>query len=125
MARKERGLFRMIFRDFLNSVTPRISKRICVGEDYMGTKYYEITETKVSIHKKPNRYFVPKEKDDFEQELPAEWEAWLRGRRKVPPTVIEVMHLSLLYIIITVEYLLLSLNLSLPNFFTRSMKTIR
>lgn len=87
---KERGLFRIIFRDFIRSLTPKSIKHTCIGTDYNGTKYFEITQEIKSQHKKPNRYFVPVNKDDFEQEMPAEWEAWLRGRRKLPPTEEEV-----------------------------------
>lgn len=53
-----------------------LQNRIIQGADfinglyYIGTKYYEVTMKKVSNHKKLNRYFVPKEKDNFEQELP-------------------------------------------------------
>ncbi|XP_023244924.1 NADH dehydrogenase [ubiquinone] 1 alpha subcomplex assembly factor 2 isoform X2 [Copidosoma floridanum] len=86
---KERGLFVMIFKDFIRSITPKFPKHTLVGVDYFGTKYYEIERTE-SAHKKPNRYFVPKEKDNFEQEMPAEWEAWLRHRRRVAPTEEEV-----------------------------------
>lgn len=91
MAKRERGLFRIIFNEFLRSITPKIPKHTCVGEDYLGTKYYEIERIKTSIRNKPNRYFVPKDKENFEQEIPAEWEAWLRQRRKVAPTTNEVI----------------------------------
>lgn len=89
MAARETGLFRMIFKEFLKSITPKIPKKLHVGTDYMGTKYYEVI-TPDSIRRKSNRYFTPKDKDNFEQELPAEWEAWLRNRRKDPPTEAEV-----------------------------------
>ncbi|KAL7305294.1 hypothetical protein TKK_0002427 [Trichogramma kaykai] len=91
MAGKERRLMHIIFKHFFRSITPKIPKHNLVGEDYMGTKYYEVTNLKESIHKKSNRYFVPKEKNNFEQDLPAEWEAWLRKRRTDPPTEAEVM----------------------------------
>ncbi|KAJ8897028.1 hypothetical protein PR048_002374 [Dryococelus australis] len=41
-------------------------------------------------NRRRERWFTPKEKDNFEQEIPAEWEAWLRGRRKEPPQEEEV-----------------------------------
>lgn len=34
---------------------------------------------------------MPPVKEDFAQEMPAEWEAWLRGRRDGPPSEEEVM----------------------------------
>lgn len=61
-----------------------------VGEDYYGTKYYEKQNAVSTSRQKPARFFVPVNKDDFEQEMPAEWEAWLRFRRKEPPTAEEV-----------------------------------
>ncbi|XP_058808160.1 NADH dehydrogenase [ubiquinone] 1 alpha subcomplex assembly factor 2 [Phymastichus coffea] len=86
---KERGLFQLIFKEFIKSISPKFSKRVHVGTDYMGTKYYEV-HTPHSIRRKSNRYFEPANKEDFEQELPAEWEAWLRNRRREPPTEAEV-----------------------------------
>ena len=89
MAVKERGLFRIIFKAFFDSLTPNNRKPVLMGVDYLGTKYYEVPKIK-SIHNKINRYFVPIVKENFEQEIPAEWEAWLRNRRKEPPTEEEV-----------------------------------
>uniref|UniRef100_T1J4I5 Uncharacterized protein n=1 Tax=Strigamia maritima TaxID=126957 RepID=T1J4I5_STRMM len=37
-------------------------------------------------NKAASRLFEVMEKDKFDQEIPVEWEAWLRERRKVPPT---------------------------------------
>lgn len=90
MPGKERHLLRTIFRNFIDSITPNIRKPKLVGEDYYGTKYYEMANARNTSRQKPARYFEPVNKDDFEQEMPAEWEAWLRFRRKDPPTVEEV-----------------------------------
>lgn len=57
-----------------------------MGTDYFGNKYFEIPVNSVSARTRPSRWFEPPEKENFQQEMPAEWEAWLRGRRKVPPT---------------------------------------
>lgn len=54
------------------------------GTDYFGNKYYEIPASET--RRRGSRYFVPPDKENFEQERPAEWESWLRGRRKDPPT---------------------------------------
>ncbi|XP_012283464.1 NADH dehydrogenase [ubiquinone] 1 alpha subcomplex assembly factor 2 [Orussus abietinus] len=93
MAGRERGVFRLIFRDFFNSLktlySPRTNK--LVGEDFLGTKYYEQTVKKGGGRKKPARSFVTETEDDFDQEIPAEWEAWLRHRRAEPPTEEEVL----------------------------------
>ncbi|XP_076254069.1 NADH dehydrogenase [ubiquinone] 1 alpha subcomplex assembly factor 2 isoform X2 [Rhynchophorus ferrugineus] len=65
---------------------PRQFRGNHMGTDYFGNKYYEIPVNASSARSKPSRWFEPPEKDNFQQEMPAEWEAWLRGRRKVPPT---------------------------------------
>lgn len=87
MSGKERGLFRIILKKFIASFKPTRHKLI--GEDYYGTKYYEIENPK-SSRKNLVRYFEPVNKDDNTQELPVEWEAWLRYRRKDPPTREEI-----------------------------------
>lgn len=87
MSGKERGLFRIILKNFIASFKPTQHKLI--GEDYYGTKYYEI-ENPRSRRKNSSRYFVPVNKDDDTQEVPVEWEAWLRYRRKDPPSEEEI-----------------------------------
>lgn len=86
---KERGVFKILWNSFISSFKPRFARRKLIGEDYYGTKYYE-EEIRYSSRKRPPRYFVPVNKEDFEQELPAEWESWLRYRRKEPPTQEEI-----------------------------------
>lgn len=83
---KERRLILEVFRNFVASFKPRMSRRKLMGEDYLGTKYYEDPEAKAQ----KGRTFVPKDEENFEQELPAEWESWLRYRRQHPPTDEEV-----------------------------------
>ncbi|KOC59192.1 Mimitin, mitochondrial [Habropoda laboriosa] len=91
MPGKERSLFKMIFTSFINSLKPNIFRRPkLMGEDYYGTKYYEIPPSENVSRKYSARYFEPTNKTDFEQQLPAEWEAWLRHRRKHPPTKEEI-----------------------------------
>ena len=86
---KERGVLKIIWNSFVSSLKPRFARRKLIGEDYFGTKYYE-EDIRYSARKRPPRYFIPVNKEDFEQELPAEWEAWLRYRRKEPPTREEI-----------------------------------
>ncbi|KYM96096.1 PREDICTED: mimitin, mitochondrial isoform X2 [Cyphomyrmex costatus] len=86
---KERGVLKIMWNSFVSSLKPRFARRKLIGEDYYGTKYYE-EDIRYSARKRPPRSFVPVNKDDFEQELPAEWEAWLRYRRKEPPTREEI-----------------------------------
>lgn len=86
---KERGIFKLIWKNFIASLKPQYFRRKLVGEDFYGTKYYE-EEIRNSSRTRPPRYFVPVNKNDFEQEKPAEWESWLRYRRKDPPTREEI-----------------------------------
>lgn len=92
MAQKPtRDLLAIIARNFINSLKPRKTKGNLVGSDYFGNKYYEIPAEPSIGKRKASRWFEPVEKEDFEQEMPAEWEAWLRGRRSEPPQEEEVM----------------------------------
>ncbi|XP_015511110.1 NADH dehydrogenase [ubiquinone] 1 alpha subcomplex assembly factor 2 isoform X1 [Neodiprion lecontei] len=86
-----RGVFQTIWKHFIESVKPRRFRGDLVGTDHFGTKYYETPLHSTSSKKKPPRYFEPVNKDDFQQEVPAEWEAWLRYRRKEPPSDAEVL----------------------------------
>lgn len=82
---KERGLVMQVWRSFVASLKFKSSKARLVGEDYHGTKYYEDPAAT-----RRGRIFIPVDKENFEQEVPAEWEAWLRYRRREPPTTEEV-----------------------------------
>lgn len=86
-----RGIIRMILKNFINSLKPRQFRSTLIGSDYFGTKYYEIPADPSVGKRKASRWFEPKDKEDFSQEMPAEWESWLRGRRSQPPTEEEVM----------------------------------
>ncbi|XP_012261297.2 NADH dehydrogenase [ubiquinone] 1 alpha subcomplex assembly factor 2 [Athalia rosae] len=87
----QRGVFQTIFKHLINSFKPRRFTGDLVGSDYLGNKYYQHSQHATSEKKLPARYFVPKIEDNFEQEIPAEWEAWLRHRRKEPPAESEVL----------------------------------
>lgn len=86
-----RSILAMILRNFIQSLRPRKIRGDLVGTDYFGNKYFEIPANPQIGKRKPSRWFEPKLKDDFEQEIPAEWEAWLRGRRNMPPNEDEVL----------------------------------
>ncbi|GFG31900.1 hypothetical protein Cfor_02519 [Coptotermes formosanus] len=92
MAQKEgRSILAMILRNFLQSLKPRKIRGDLIGTDYFGNKYFEIPANPQIGKRKPSRWFEPNVKEDFDQEIPAEWEAWLRGRRDVPPREEEVL----------------------------------
>uniref|UniRef100_A0A8D8LRE2 NADH dehydrogenase [ubiquinone] 1 alpha subcomplex assembly factor 2 n=2 Tax=Cacopsylla melanoneura TaxID=428564 RepID=A0A8D8LRE2_9HEMI len=91
MARQGRGLFVEFFKDFVNSLRPKhVQKGNHMGTDYMGTKYFEIPADPQGGVRRSVRSFEPIVKDKFDQIVPPEWEAWLRGRRKQPPTEDEI-----------------------------------
>lgn len=87
----ERDLIKIIFRNFINSLRPRQLKGELRGTDYHGTKYFEIPKFASSGNTRRERWFEPVVKENFEQTIPAEWESWLRGRRREPPTEEEVL----------------------------------
>lgn len=77
-----RDIFKIIFQNFVNSFKPRQIRGDYIGEDYFGNKYYEIPPNPTIGKSKPSRWFEPpKDKEAFDNELTAEWEAWLRFRR--------------------------------------------
>lgn len=54
-----------------------------MGTDYFGNKYFEIPAQPQIGKRRAERWFEPSEKRDenFDRELTAEWESWLRHRR--------------------------------------------
>lgn len=89
-----RSILGKIFKNFINSfklVAPQHRSGKLIGTDYFGNKYFEIAANPELGRRRPSRWFEPVEKDDFQQEMPAEWEAWLRGRRKEPPQEEEIL----------------------------------
>lgn len=82
-----------------NDPTPKPSQIIpphlpgsLMGTDTFGNKYFEKAADPRVGRRKVSRYFVPLEKNAFDQEIAPEWESWLRGRRDDPPTVEEIQH---------------------------------
>jgi len=64
-----------------------------VGKDRFGNQFFEIPANPSIGKRKVARYFKPsgEELSNFDSQMPAEWESWLRGRRDVPPTEEELM----------------------------------
>lgn len=67
-----------------------------VGTDHLGNKYYYIPEQKTWTGRVVRmRRFVeasnPAEFEYLEGNIPSEWDAWIRGRRKDPPTIEELL----------------------------------
>ncbi|XP_059473661.1 NADH dehydrogenase [ubiquinone] 1 alpha subcomplex assembly factor 2 isoform X2 [Neocloeon triangulifer] len=87
----QRSILGSILKNFLNSfkIAAKPSGKL-VASDFIGNKYYEVPADPQGGKRRPTRWFDPATKDDFEQEIPAEWEAWLRNRRAEPPTEDEI-----------------------------------
>ncbi|GAA6106416.1 NADH dehydrogenase [ubiquinone] 1 alpha subcomplex assembly factor 2 isoform X1 [Tachysurus ichikawai] len=68
-----------------------------VGTDNLGNKYFYIPEQKTwtGRHVRARRFveaFNPTESEYLEGSIPSEWDAWIRGRRKDPPTIEELLN---------------------------------
>ncbi|XP_051509826.1 NADH dehydrogenase [ubiquinone] 1 alpha subcomplex assembly factor 2 [Myxocyprinus asiaticus] len=66
-----------------------------VGTDHFGNKYYNVPEQKTWTGRviRPRRLMEaanPKAFEYLEGSIPSEWDAWIRGRRKQPPTIEEL-----------------------------------
>ncbi|CAB3241051.1 unnamed protein product [Arctia plantaginis] len=61
-----------------------------MGKDYLGNRYFEIPAERSIGKRKPTRWYDPPRGGDFQEPIPAEWEAWLRMRRGEPPSEEEI-----------------------------------
>ncbi|XP_077571498.1 NADH dehydrogenase [ubiquinone] 1 alpha subcomplex assembly factor 2-like [Stigmatopora nigra] len=66
-----------------------------VGTDHLGNKYYNVPEQKtwtgrVLRAKRLVEASNPTEYEYMEGSIPVEWDAWIRGRRKEPPSIEEL-----------------------------------
>jgi len=82
-----------IFNNFWRSIQPSFRKSmqegggVYVGQDLYGTKYFERPAAPEHGRKYPLRYFEVTNGEDYVREnLPAEWDSWLRLRRRRPPS---------------------------------------
>eukprot|EP00064_Thunnus_orientalis_P008598 superscaffoldBa00001034_g8621 len=67
-----------------------------VGTDHLGNKYYFVPEQKTWTGrlvraKRMVEAANPTEYEYIEGSIPIEWDAWIRGRRKEPPSVEELL----------------------------------
>ncbi|KAG7332628.1 hypothetical protein KOW79_004462 [Hemibagrus wyckioides] len=68
-----------------------------VGTDHLGNKYYCIPEQKTWTGRvvRARRFVEASNPTEFEYlggRIPSEWDAWIRGRRKDPPTIEELLN---------------------------------
>ncbi|OTF74278.1 hypothetical protein BLA29_001643 [Euroglyphus maynei] len=90
----DRGMnpFIKAFFNFVRTLKPaRIigSRPQLIGVDHLGNRYFEI-KNDINRNLKTVRYFESPNIDHWD-ELPPEWNAWLRMRRMDPPTIEESM----------------------------------
>ncbi|XP_056448971.1 NADH dehydrogenase [ubiquinone] 1 alpha subcomplex assembly factor 2 isoform X2 [Gadus chalcogrammus] len=67
-----------------------------VGSDHLGNNYYMIPQQKTwtgrSVRaKRMVETANPNEYEYMEGSIPSEWDAWIRGRRKEPPSIEELL----------------------------------
>lgn len=62
------------------------------GKDYIGNSYFEIPAEPSAGKRKPTRWYNPPKGQDFQDPIPAEWEAWLRMRRYLLLLDINISH---------------------------------
>ncbi|KAM7416062.1 hypothetical protein PAMA_018232 [Pampus argenteus] len=67
-----------------------------VGTDHLGNKYYFVPEQKTWTGrlvraKRMVEAANPTEYEYIEGSIPMEWDAWIRGRRKEPPSIEELV----------------------------------
>ncbi|KAM4050661.1 NADH dehydrogenase [ubiquinone] 1 alpha subcomplex assembly factor 2 [Anomaloglossus baeobatrachus] len=70
--------------------------RHLMGTDQFGNKYYYIPEQKTWTGQaiRARRMMEPVQKEVYMYQtgqIPTEWEAWIRGKRKDPPTIEEIL----------------------------------
>ncbi|XP_053149026.1 NADH dehydrogenase [ubiquinone] 1 alpha subcomplex assembly factor 2 isoform X3 [Hemicordylus capensis] len=87
------GVWRLIRSLKLRALGPEKQR---VGTDYLGNTYYRIPKHKTwAGHIIQERRFLEGSNiKEFEYEvgnIPTEWEAWIRKRRKDPPTIEEIL----------------------------------
>uniref|UniRef100_A0A2C9LYR3 NADH dehydrogenase [ubiquinone] 1 alpha subcomplex assembly factor 2 n=1 Tax=Biomphalaria glabrata TaxID=6526 RepID=A0A2C9LYR3_BIOGL len=87
---KRIGTFSRIFINLKNSLFSVKQKDTFVGSDKFGNMYFEKLGDEAH-NLRASRYIKQKDPQNVDiPETPVEWEAWLRGRRKNPPSVEEI-----------------------------------
>ncbi|XP_074241788.1 NADH dehydrogenase [ubiquinone] 1 alpha subcomplex assembly factor 2 isoform X4 [Saimiri boliviensis] len=84
-----------LFRYLWRSLSKEVKEH--VGTDQFGNKYYYIAGYKnwrgQTIREKRIVEAVKKQEVDYESgDIPTEWEAWIRRKRKTPPTMEESLY---------------------------------
>ncbi|KAH7730641.1 NADH:ubiquinone oxidoreductase [Aphelenchoides avenae] len=74
-----------VWQLFVESLTRTRAKRY-IGEDSFGNRYYELPQTKTNV----TRGFDPPEGHPHPSLPTVEWQSWLKGTRKLPPSPEEI-----------------------------------
>lgn len=90
MSGPTRNVYWTVVKNFIDSFKPRRIRGNDMGKDYIGNSYFEIPAEPSAGKRKPTRWYNPPKGQDFQDPIPAEWEAWLRMRRQDPPTEEEI-----------------------------------
>ncbi|KAF2346374.1 NADH dehydrogenase [ubiquinone] 1 alpha subcomplex subunit 12 [Trinorchestia longiramus] len=92
-----RRVWLKVFQNLMKSLSPGYVRASSVGggkyigDDYMGNKYFEKPADPERGRNIATRYFEVADHENYCQEnLPSEWDSWLRHRRRLPPTEEEV-----------------------------------
>lgn len=88
MAGWKPGPWTKVIHNFLESLSVKNPAKVVVGKDQFGNVYYQ-EEKRPGDPKAVHRGYHPGSTDQW-QRLPVQWEAWLRGRRKHPPSEAEM-----------------------------------
>ncbi|OQV23439.1 hypothetical protein BV898_02561 [Hypsibius exemplaris] len=84
------GGLKYVWMNFVNSLKLRRDTRVLMGDDYLGNKYFEQkTNSKEEDRTRTMRSYEPRNEETWEQ-VPPEWEAWLRNKRPDAPTREEI-----------------------------------
>ncbi|XP_053211071.1 NADH dehydrogenase [ubiquinone] 1 alpha subcomplex assembly factor 2-like [Panonychus citri] len=83
------GLFSIIWQQLTKIIKYQPTKEKIVGKDIYGNIFYE--NDKVNFRGQLSRYHCPPGNSDILNKISPEWDAWLRYRRKDPPSEAEVL----------------------------------
>ena len=80
------GAWSKVWSNFIASISPKTRTKIYKGEDLYGNRYFEYSEMKANI----KRGYETPETVKNPQPPTIEWDAWLRSRRRFPPSDEEI-----------------------------------
>ncbi|CAM1300056.1 Uncharacterised protein g2600 [Pycnogonum litorale] len=82
----QRDVLKVIWQNFVRSLSKPKFTANKIGEDKFGNTYFEIPADPSRGKRFPRRWFQTVDQENYLQEIPVEWEAWIRNKRESPPT---------------------------------------